>query len=117
MRSWADYARAAEQVLQRLKNQPRYQRALATLRDADAKLAAVRDHGEKVPAVNIVSATQDAMLARREVRRLEQQAIDADPAAKPAKDQVDQAVQRRKKIRDDIASKFPQDAKDPTPAR
>src|SRR4051812_21421754 len=89
VRAWAEYARAAEQVLQHLKGDRRYQLSLAKLKDAEAKLAAVRDRGDKLPAVNVVTATQQAMLARREVRRLEQQAIDADPTAKRAKQQVD----------------------------
>jgi len=107
LRAWADYARAAEQVLQRLKGEPRYQKAQADLRDAEAKVGAVRDRGGNVPAVNLVSAAQQAMIARRTVRMLEDKAIDADPTAHKAKQQVDQAVERRKKVRDEIAAKLP----------
>jgi hypothetical protein len=109
LRAWAEYARAAEQVMQRLRATPRYQRAAAALREAEAKVAATRE--QKAPAVNLVTAAQNAMLARRAVRAMEQQAINADPLAKRAKDQVDQAVDRRNKIRDDIASKLQGEAK------
>lgn len=102
LRVWAEYARAAEQVMQRLKPTPRYQRAVAELRDAEAKLAAVRDRGGKVPAVNLVTVAQQALLARRAVRSLEEQAVDADPAARRAKEQLDQAVERREKIKDEV---------------
>jgi hypothetical protein len=111
LRAWADYARAAEQVMQRLRATPRYQRATVSLREAEQKVVAVREQGGNVPAVNLVSAAQDAMLARRAVRALEEQAIDADPLARRAKEQVDQAVDRRNKIRDDIASKLQGEAK------
>ena len=111
LRAWADYARAAEQVLQRLANNPKYQRARADLRQAESKVAAVRDRAGNVPAVNLVTAAQEAMLARRAVRALEEQALNADPLARRAKQAVDQAVERRNKIRDDIAGKLPQ-AKD-----
>ena len=111
LRAWADFARAAEQVMQRLRPTQKYQRAMVSLREAEAKVVNVREQGANVPAVNLVSAAQDAMLARRAVRALEEQAINADPLAKRAKDQVDQAVDRRNKIRDDIASKLQGDAK------
>jgi hypothetical protein len=109
LRAWADYARAAEQVMQRLHATPRWQRAYEALRAAEAKVADTRE--QKAPAVNLVTAAQNAMLARRAVRRMEEQAINADPLAKRAKDQVDQAVDRRNKIRDDIASKLQGEAK------
>ena len=115
LRAWADYARAAEQVLQRLRPNAKYQRALADLRQAESKVAAIRDRGGNVPAVNLVSAAQEAMLARRAVRAVEEQAIDADPVARRAKQQVDEAVERRNKIREDIAAKLPQ-ARDAQPA-
>jgi hypothetical protein len=111
LRAWADFARAAEQVMQRLRPTQKYQRAMTSLREAEAKVVNVREQGANVPAVNLVSAAQDAMLARRAVRALEEQAINADPLAKRAKDQVDQAVDRRNKIRDDIASKLQGEAK------
>ena len=76
-------------------------------------MVAVREQG--APAVNLVSAAQDAMLARRAVRSMEEQAINADPLAKRAKDQVDQTVDRRNKIRDDLASKLQGEAKPENP--
>jgi hypothetical protein len=107
LRAWADYARASEQVLQRLRGEPGYRKAQADLRDAEAKVAALRDRAAAVPAVNLVSAAQQAMMARQTVRMLEQKAIDADPTARKAKQQVDQALERRKKVRDEIAAKLP----------
>lgn len=102
LRAWADYARAAEQVMQRLKLTARYQRAVADLREAEAKVAALRDRGGNVPAVNLVTVAQQALLARRAVRSLEEQAVDADPVARRAKEQVDQSVERREKIKEEI---------------
>lgn len=107
LRTWADYARAAEQVLQRLRSNPAYRRALTALAEAETKVAALRDRGGNVPAVNLVDAAQQALLARRAVRSQEERAIDADPIARRAKQQVDQVVARRNKIRDDIAAKLP----------
>jgi hypothetical protein len=107
LRAWADYARAAEQVLQRLRGEPAYRKAQSDLRDAEAKVASLRDRGNNVPAVNLVSAAQQAMMARRTVRMLEEKAYNADPAARKAKEQVDQAVERRKKVREEIAAKLP----------
>lgn len=107
LRVWPEYARAAEQVLQRLRSNPAYQRALAQQRDAEAKVANLRDRGGNVPAVNLVGAAQQALLARRAVRALEERAIDADPVASRAKQQLDQAIDRRNKVRDEIAAKLP----------
>jgi len=109
LRAWADYARAAEQVMQRLRATPRWQRAYEAVRAAEGKVAGIREQG--LPAVNIVDAAQTAMLARRTLRSMEEQAINADPLAKRAKEQVDQAVDQRNKIRDDIASKLQGEAK------
>jgi hypothetical protein len=111
LRAWAEYARAADTVLSRLRNNPAYQKALAELRDAEAKVANLRDRGGNVPAVNLVTAAQQAMLARRAVRAQEERAIDADPTARKAKEQLGQAVERRDKVRDEIAAKLPPDQK------
>lgn len=115
LRAWADYARAAEKALQRLRPNPRYQKALSELADAEAKAAEVRDR-PGMPAVNLVTAAQRAMLARRAVRKLEETAIDADPVARRAKQKVDDAVERRSTIRDDLAAKLPAGAVDPDAA-
>ena len=108
LRAWAAYARAAEQVLLQLRPNPAYRKALADLRAAEAKVAAIRDRGGNVPAVNLVTAAQEAMLARRAVRAQEEKAVDADPVARRARQQVDEAIERRNKIRDDIAAKLPE---------
>ena len=107
LRAWAEYASAAEVVLLRLRPTPRYQRALAALREAEAKLARVRDREmpRGAPAVNLVTAAQQALLARRQVRSLEEKAIDADSTARPAKQRVDDAVERRNRVRDEIKQK------------
>lgn len=115
LRAWADYARAAEKALQRLRPNPRYQKALSELADAEAKAAEVRDR-PGMPAVNLVTAAQQAMLARRAVRKLEETAIDADPVARRAKQKVDDAVERRNTIRDDLAAKLPAGAVKPDAA-
>lgn len=106
LRAWADYARAAEKVLGRLRPHPRYQNALSALADAEEKVAEVRDR-PGMPAVNLVTAAQQAMLARRAVRKMEQAAIDADPVARRAKLKVDDAVERRNAIRNDLAARLP----------
>jgi hypothetical protein len=80
---------------------------MAQLREAEAKVEMIRAREAGAPAVRLVGAAQEAMLARRAVRRLEEQAINADPTARRAKQQVDQAIERRNKIRDDIAAKLP----------
>ena len=119
LRAWAEYARAADTALSRLRNNAAYQKALAQLREAEAKVANLRDRGGNVPAVNLVSAAQQAMLARRAVRAQEERAIDADPAARRAKEQLEQAIDRRDKVRDEIAAKLPpeQKAEPAQPAR
>jgi hypothetical protein len=104
LRAWAEYTRAAEVVIGRLRPTPRYQRAQAALRDAEAKVARVRDRG--APEVNLVTAAQQAMLARRGVRNLEEKAIDADSTARRAKQRVDDAVERRNKVREEIKQKL-----------
>jgi hypothetical protein len=107
LRAWATYARAAEQVVQRLRKTAPYRQAMAQLRGAEARVEMIRAREAGAPAVRLVGAAQEAMLARRAVRRLEEQAINADPVARRAKQDVDQAIERRNKIRDDIASKLP----------
>ena len=107
LRAWAAYAQAAEQIVQRLKLTAPYRRALAQLRDAEAKVAEVRAMEARAPAENLVTAAHEALFARRAVRKLEEDAINADPLARRAKQQVDQAIERRNKIRDDIAGKIP----------
>ena len=104
LRAWAEYARSADAVLQRLRPMQAYQRALAALREAEAGVARVRDR--KAPAVNLVSAAQTAMLARREVRKLEEKAVDADSTARQAKRRVDDAVERRNRVRDEVRQKL-----------
>jgi hypothetical protein len=111
LRAWADYARAAEQVLLRLRSNAAYQKALADLKDAESRVAALRDRGGNVPAVNLVTAAQRAMLARRAVRAQEEKALDADPNARRMKQLVDQAIERRNTIRDEIAAKLPAEAR------
>jgi hypothetical protein len=111
LRAWADYARAADAALSRLRNDRAYQKALADLREAEAKVANLRDRGANVPAVNLHTAAQQAMLARRAVRAQEDRAIDADPNTRRAKQQLEQAVERRDKIRDEIAAKLPPEQK------
>ena len=106
LRAWADYARTAEQVLLRLRQDARYQRALADLREAEAKVAAVRDRSRGVPAVNLVTVAQEALLARRAVRSLEEKAIDADRDASRARERVDEAVERRNKVREEFKERF-----------
>src|SRR5688500_11071241 len=107
LRAWATYARAAEQVLLRLRPAPEYRKAMQQLRAAEKKVEAVRERDRGAPAVNLVSAAQEALLARRQVRAIEQKAIDADPVARRAKQEVDKAIEQRNKIRDDIASTLP----------
>ena len=109
LRAWAAYARAAEQVLLRLRPAPEYRKAMQQLRAAEKKVEAVRERDRGAPAVNLVSAAQEALLARRQVRAIEQKAIDADPVARRARQEVDKAIEQRNKIRDDIASTFPED--------
>ena len=107
LRAWATYARAAEQVLLRLRPAPEYRKAMQQLRAAEKKVEAVRERDRGAPAVNLVSAAQEALLARRQVRAIEQKAIDADPVARRARQEVDKAIDHRNKIRDDIASTVP----------
>jgi Rps23 Pro-64 3,4-dihydroxylase Tpa1-like proline 4-hydroxylase len=56
--------------------------------------------------VNLVTVAQQAMLARRAVRNLEEKAIDADSTARRAKQRVDDAVDRRNKVRDEVRQKL-----------
>jgi hypothetical protein len=111
LRAWATYAQAAERVLNRLRSSPPYRRAVAQLRAAEDKVESVRVSTRGAQVEPLVTAAQEAMLARRAVRTLQEQAIDADPTARRARQQVDQAIERRNQIRDDIAAKLPNGGK------
>jgi hypothetical protein len=115
LRAWAEYNRAADRVLRVLYPTQPYRRAQAKLREAETKVAAVRDRAGNAADANLLAAAEQALRARRDVRSLEEQAIDADAPARRAREKLDGAIERRNKIREEIAAKLGQE-KDAAPA-
>jgi hypothetical protein len=105
LRAWADYAKAADGVLRGLRPTQPYRQAQAKLREAEAKVAAVRDRAGDAADANLLAAAEQALRARRDVRTLEEEAIDADPTARRARQTLDEAIERRNKLREEIEAK------------
>lgn len=106
IKAWTAYAEAAERVLSAAHKTPRYKRALADLQRAEAGMAAIKSNVAQ--ADKLVSAAQAVIDARKSLRDQEEAALAADGNVQRLKKQLDQAVERRNRIRKDIEAKLAQ---------
>jgi hypothetical protein len=120
IRAWGEYAGAVDRVLGGLRDKPEYRRVRAEMLRAKARLDAARAAAgaaelrrgraarAEPPPDRLVGPAEEAIKARRAIRQLEAAALSTDPDVQRAERRLDNAVDRRNKVRDAVAANLPE---------
>jgi hypothetical protein len=124
IRAWSEYAQAANRVLADVRRTSDYRRAIADYKRAQARVDVLQGVGAGAAPVaqpalggnragdpladRLVPAADEAIRARRVVQSMERDALGRDAQVRSAQRRVDDAIERRDKVRDAVAAKLPE---------